>query len=76
MFHMLANTADAIPSAGAIIATLLGGMATGIGAVWTWFRGELNDCKADRKTLFARVEELHDEISSLSMRVRDVEREK
>ena len=41
----------------------------GISAVYGWFRGELNECKKDRKELFARVESLHGEVSSLSMRV-------
>lgn len=77
MFQMLANSgAEAIPSAGQIITTLVLGMGTGIGAVWTWFRGELNDCKADRKKLFERVETLHIEVSALSLRVGNMEREK
>ena len=46
----------------------------GISAVYGWFRGELNECKKDRKELFARVEELHKEVSALSMRVGQVEK--
>lgn len=41
----------------------------GITAVYGWFRGELNECKKDRKELFARVETLHGEVSDLSLRV-------
>jgi hypothetical protein len=46
----------------------------GIASVWSWFRGELNECKKDRKELFARVETLHGEVSALSMRVGQAER--
>jgi len=42
---------------------------TGVTAVYGWFRGELNECKKDRKELFARVEFLHGEVCDLSMRV-------
>lgn len=45
----------------------------GITAVYGWFRGELNECKKDRKELFARVESLHGEVSSLSLRVGQAE---
>jgi len=76
MFQIIANSAEAIPSAGAIIGTLLAGMATGIGSVWTWFRGELNDCKADRKLLFADIKELNNRVAELSERVGHVERDK
>lgn len=41
----------------------------GISAVYGWFRGELNECKRDRKELFGRVESLHGEVSALSLRV-------
>ena len=52
---------------------LTSGLA-GIASVWGWFRGELNECKKDRKELFARVETLHGEVSALSMRVGQAER--
>lgn len=48
----------------------------GVAAVWAWFRGELNDCKKDRKDLYARVDSLHAEVSALSMRVGNCERPK
>jgi len=46
----------------------------GISAVYGWFRGELAECKKDRKELFARVESLHGEVSKLSLRVGQTER--
>ena len=77
MFQMLANAgAEAIPSAGQIITTLVVGMGTGIGAVWTWFRAELTDCKNDRKTLFADIKQLNKQVAELSERVGHVERDK
>jgi prepilin signal peptidase PulO-like enzyme (type II secretory pathway) len=48
----------------------------GVTAVYGWFRGELNECKKDRKELFARVEALHGEVSALSLRVGQFERPK
>lgn len=75
MFSTFADAAaQSIPNAGAIIGTLLAGMATGIGGVWTWFRGELQDCKADRKTLFAELKELNERVAELSLRVGHVEK--
>lgn len=74
MLEIIATTAEAVPSAGVIIASLVAGMTTGITAVWTWFRGELNECKADRKDLFAHIEDMHKQIADLSMRVGNVER--
>ncbi len=76
MFTLIATTTEsALPAAG-IIASLIAGIGTGITAVWGWFRTELNDCKADRTKLFARIEELHAEVEALSMRVGNVERTK
>lgn len=65
-------TETAISSPG-IILTILTSVGAGVASVWGWFRGELSDCKKDRKELFARVEELHKEVSALSMRVGQVE---
>ncbi len=69
----LANDATTLSSPGIII-TIITSVAAGVGSVWGWFRGELSDCKKDRKELFARVEELHKEVSALSMRVGQVEK--
>tara|TARA_R110000868_G_scaffold73672_2_gene213489 strand:+ start:3217 stop:3444 length:228 start_codon:yes stop_codon:yes gene_type:complete len=48
---------------------------SGIAAVYGWFRTELNDCKKDRKDLYAKVDALHENVSALSMRVGNVERQ-
>lgn len=66
-------TETAISSPG-IILTILTSVGAGVASVWGWFRGELNDCKNDRKELFARVEALHGEVSALSLRVGQVEK--
>lgn len=65
----------AMPSGG-VLATLAAAVAGAIAAVWSWFRSELDDCKKDRKELFTRVDNLHAEVSQLSMRVGQVERPK
>lgn len=65
----------ALPSGG-VLATCATLILGAIGAVWSWFRGELDDCKKDRKELFAIVQKLNDEVSQLSMRVGNVERQK
>lgn len=65
----------AMPSGG-VLATIATAVAGAIAAVWSWFRSELDDCKKDRKELFTRVETLHSEVSQLSLRVGDVERQK
>lgn len=71
----LANDAAALPSGG-VIATCVVTVAGAVGAVWTWFRSELDDCKKDRKELYNRVDKLHEDVSTLSMRVGQVERPK
>lgn len=70
----LANDAAGTLTSPGIIVTILTSVAAGVASVWGWFRGELNDCKADRKELFARVESLHGEVSALSLRVGQVEK--
>lgn len=72
---ILAQHADALPSTGSIVAAMTVA-AGGVSAVYGWFRSELNDCKRDRKELFARVEQLHDQVSELSLRIGNVERQK
>ena len=67
----LAN--DATLSSPSIIITIITSVAAGVASVWGWFRGELRECQNDRKELFARVEQLHTEVSALSMRVGQVE---
>lgn len=74
--HLTTLASDvAMPSTG-LLATVAAAIAGSVGAVWSWFRAELDDCKKDRKELFARVDNLHSEVSSLSMRVGQVERPK
>lgn len=70
---LLANDAAVTLTSPSIIITIITSVAAGVASVWGWFRGELSDCKKDRKELFARVEELHKEVSALSMRVGQVE---
>jgi hypothetical protein len=65
----------AMPSGG-VLATIAAAVAGSVAAVWSWFRSELDDCKKDRKELFALVQKLNDEVSQLSMRVGNVERSK
>jgi hypothetical protein len=65
---IIAQTTDALAAPGVLTAVGTAIVAS-VTSVWAWFRGELNDCKKDRKELFARVETLHQEVSKLSMRV-------
>lgn len=73
----IAQTATGSPSLlvtiASVLATVLGSAATGVASVWAWFRKELEDCKSDRRELFARVEQLHDKVSDLNRRVGHVE---
>lgn len=71
---LLANDV-ALPSSG-LIATCLAAFGAAVAAVWTWFRAELDECKKDRKELYNRVDKLHEDVSSLSLRVGQVERPK
>jgi len=70
----LANDAAVTLTSPSIIITIITSVAAGVASVWGWFRGELSDCKKDRKELFAHVEELHKEVSALSLRVGQVEK--
>lgn len=72
MYWLLLATESTVSTPGAL-ASILAAIATTGGGVFAWFRKELDDCKSDRKALFQRVEELHTQVSELSMRVGRVE---
>jgi hypothetical protein len=63
----------AIPNSPTTIIGIGGLIVAAVTAVWGWFRAELNDCKKDRKDLYARVDQLHVDFSALSMRVGQAE---
>jgi hypothetical protein len=65
---ILAQTTDALAEPGVLTAVGTAIVAS-VTSVWAWFRGELNDCKKDRKELFARVESLHARVSELSLEI-------
>lgn len=71
MFHCLLLLAqDTVLPSSPSVAVGVGAAATAsVTAVWAWFRGELNDCKKDRADLYRRVDELHDELNTLSLTV-------
>lgn len=62
----------AFPSSSTTIG-VVGAIGAAVAGVWGWFRSELNDCKKDRKELYQRVDDLHEKVSELSMRVGQVE---
>lgn len=66
----------AVPTSPTTTLGIAGIIIAAVTAVWSWFRSELNDCKKDRKDLYARVDSLHSEVSALSLRVGNVERPK
>lgn len=52
------------------VVTALGGLLSGaVAKMWIWFTGELKECKEDRKALHHRVEDLHNNITQISMAV-------
>ena len=74
MTNLIILASDSITLTPGLLAGVGTAIATGITAAWAWFRGELNDCKADRKNLYARIEQLHLEMLALSQRVGKCER--
>lgn len=74
--HVTQLATDVAMPSGGVIATGVAAFGAAVAAVWTWFRGELDDCKKDRKELYNRVDKLHEDVSSLSLRVGQVERPK
>lgn len=74
-FLVIAQAAEAVPSPGVLVTAVVT-FASGVSAVYAWFRSELNDCKTDRAKLTTRVDELHEQIAALSLRVGQMERQK
>jgi hypothetical protein len=64
----------ALPIASPTILTVIATTAVAaVTAAWAWFRDELNECKRDRKEMFARIEALHGQLTELAIRVGNVE---
>jgi len=47
------------------ILTAGAGLSAAVVAIFTWFKGELAECKKDRKDLYAQIETMHQSLSDL-----------
>ena len=53
----------------------LGGVLTGaVTGVFVWFKGELNECKKDRKELYAQVDHLQDAVGEMKAQLASIQR--
>lgn len=52
-----------------LIVTAGGGMAAAVSALWRRVSGDLDDCKKDRVTLFAKVDDLHGQLNEVNRSV-------
>ena len=53
--------------------TVAGGILSGaVAKIWLWMTAELNECKTERKELYARTETMHGQIMAVTVTVAEL----
>ena len=63
----------ALPTSPVAQYTIGGAIIAGIASVAGWLRSELSDCKADRKALYAQINDINANVAVLNFRLGQAE---